>query len=99
MPVNVAFYSDALTTGCRYGLGRYAWELFRELHKMAPQATVRPVSAHVGISSAELAALKLRYGHVRLPGGRKLMNTLWSALGAPPLEVWAPWADIVHSVE
>lgn len=99
MPLNVAYYSDAMTTGGRYGLGRYAWELFRELGKLDAQIAVRPVSAHASISPAEVAAMRDKHGYVPLPWGRRATASLWSAFGAPAVERWAPWAEVVHSVE
>jgi len=99
MPPNIAFYSDALTTGRRFGLGRYAWELFDALHKLDRPPNIRPVSAHCTMSRAERAALENQYSYVRLPGGRRFMSGLWTTLAAPTLETWVPGVDVVHSVE
>lgn len=99
MPLNVAFYSDSLTTERQYGLSRYAWELLRELRQLAPALDARPVSAHVCAAASKLAEMRREFGYVALPWGRKVTASLWSTLGAPALEKWAPWADVVHSVE
>jgi len=99
MPLNVAFYSDALTSS-QYGLGRYARGLFGALAESAPEIQIRPLSAHLALSSTQDSAQLLREnGYVRLPHSRKLIAGLWSSLGIPRLERWAPWADIVHAVE
>lgn len=99
MSLNVAYYSDSLTTERQYGLSRYAWELLRELRKLEPQYHVRPVSAHVCVDAGKVAAMRNSLGYVPLPGGRKRTALLWSTLGAPAIENWTPWADVVHSVE
>ena len=98
MATEVAFYSDALTSG-RYGLGRYAWELFRELRRTQPELTVRPVSTHVALEENEASALKADYDHVKIPYGRKAIAGLWSSFGLPRIEHWIPAADVVHCVE
>ena len=97
MAINVAFYSDALTSG-RYGLGRYAEELLRSLGTFAATIQVRPVSTHV---SPEVAADRLSQlnNYVRVPYPRKLIASLWSTIQLPRLERWAAWADVVHCVE
>jgi glycosyltransferase involved in cell wall biosynthesis len=99
MPLNVAFYSDSLTTKRQYGLSRYAWELLRELNKLEPRLTVRPVSAHRGADAKKIAGMRGSLGYVPLPWGRKVTAGLWSTVRAPLLERWTPWADVVHSVE
>ena len=98
MPANIAFYSDALTSG-RYGLGRYAGELLRALQRHAGQVSVRPVSAHVSLGAEELQSLKQDHGYKRLPLPRKIIAGLWSKVNWPRLEQFAPWADVVHCVE
>ena len=90
MSLNVAFYSDALPTS-QYGLGRYARELLRHLREVAPEVTVRPVSARAPMARDESI--------FRLPYPRKIMAGLWSSIGLPRLERWTPWADLVHCVE
>jgi glycosyltransferase involved in cell wall biosynthesis len=99
MPPNIAFYSDALTTGRRFGLGRYAWELFDALHKLPERPNIRPVSAHCTMSRANRAALEREYSYLKLPGGRRLISGLWTTFAAPWLENWMPGVDVVHSVE
>lgn len=99
MPLSVAFYSDSLTTERQYGLSRYAWELLHALRQLGPELEARPVSAHVRANPARIAQLRETYGYVPLPWGRKVTAALWSTVQAPTLEKWAPWADVVHSVE
>ena len=99
MPLEVAFYSDSLTTERQYGLSRYAWELLRELRKLSPELDARPVSAHVCVDAQRLAHLRASLGYVPLPWGRKVTAALWSTVRTPALETWTPWADVVHSVE
>lgn len=99
MSIKVAYYSDALTAGKPYGLGRYASELFRELQAFRPEIQARPVSAHIGLNRADLSAMQRDYGHVSLRHGRKVAASVWAALPVPTLEYWTPWADVVHCVE
>ena len=99
MPLNVAFYSDSLTTERQYGLSRHAWELLGELRKLAPALEARPVSAHVCTAAPKLVEMRRELGYVALPWGRKVTASLWSTLAAPALETWTPCADVVHSVE
>ncbi len=98
MPVKVAFYSDALTSG-HYGLGRYASELLRALNRLSAGVEVRPVSAHCRLDASQVRTLEKEAHYERLPLGRKMTATLWSLAGLPRLEHWAPWADVVHAVE
>jgi len=99
MPINIAFYSDAMTTGRQYGLSRHAWELFLELRKLRPAIHTRPISSHVELEASDLQSMVDDYGYFPLPNGRRFNAARWSTLGKPTLERWAPWADIVHCVE
>ncbi len=99
MPLEVAFYSDSLTTERQYGLSRYAWELLHALRKLGPELRVRPVSAHVCVNAQQVSQMRDSLGYVPLPWGRKVTAALWSTMRAPALETWTPWADVVHSVE
>lgn len=99
MCLNVAYYSDSLTTERQYGLSRYAWELLRELRQLGPSLEVRPISAHVRSDARKIAEMRESLGYVPIPWGRKVTAALWSSVGAPTLETWTPWADVVHSVE
>lgn len=98
MPLNIAFYSDALTSGC-YGLGRYAGEVLRALRQLDSGLHIRPVSAHVALSRPTVDALRAQCGYQRLPGPRRVTAALWHLTGWPALEQWVPWADVVHCVE
>jgi glycosyltransferase involved in cell wall biosynthesis len=98
MPLNVALYSDALTSS-RSGLGRHARELLHHLRGRDGAFRVRPVAAHATLPDAELAALARDHGLVRLPWPRKITAGLWSVLRRPQLEHWTPWADLVHCAE
>lgn len=90
MPLEVAFYSDALTSS-QYGLGRYARELYRALGQIAPEIVLHPVSSHARSGDFQSALV--------LPYSRRVTAGLWSTLGWPPLERWIPSADLVHCVE
>lgn len=98
MQAKIGFYSDALTSG-NYGLGRYASELIRALHRLPNAPQIRPISAHCRLEASRVQALKKNYSYQQLPWGRKATAALWSTVGLPLLEHWAPWADIVHCVE
>src|SRR6266446_4296024 len=100
MPLEVAFYSDALTRG-QYGLGRYARDLLRALGEVSPAINVHPVSAHLSGASSPSPAIGTVAEHdcVRLPYRRKITAGLWSTIRWPRLERWTPWADVVHCVE
>jgi glycosyltransferase involved in cell wall biosynthesis len=105
MPLNVAFFSDALTSS-GYGLGRYASELLRALGQVAPEIKLRSVSAHVEVDADRTTSEtpsahnpRARQCSVRLPYRRKIVAGLWTSLGLPRLEHWIPWADLVHCVE
>jgi len=99
MPLNVAFYSDALTSS-GYGLGRYARGLFNALGPFAPDIQTRPVSAHrAGVNREDSATILRDHRYVRLPFPRRMTAGLWSSIGWPRLERWTPWADVVHCVE
>lgn len=95
----VAFLSDAFAKRNRYGLSRYAWELFDAVRARQDDITLVPCSTKCDWSQQEHEQVTREYGYRHVGWGRKAMALLWSTVRLPKLEKWLPKTQIVHSVE
>lgn len=92
------FHSDALVSRSRFGLARYASELYEGMLARGDDLALIPFSSRVDADAGHIDHLRDR-GYVH-PGWRHrtlVMN--WATFGYPLIERWAPDADLVHSVE
>lgn len=84
----VGYVSDALASDELYGLGRYARELEHQL-----------LCRGFDMRRYSLDRCDANDRCTFLPWGRKIHALLWSTIGLPRFEQWAPSIDLVHSVE
>jgi glycosyltransferase involved in cell wall biosynthesis len=95
--MRILFHSDAYASQMRYGLGRYARELWAALKQGKPELELIPFAlrhkASKGMRDQDSASIK------RPSVDGRLVIGLWSTLGVPPIESWTSKIDVVHSVE
>lgn len=96
---SVAFLSDAFAKHHRYGLSRYAWELFEAIRAHHGEIQLIPCSTKCEWSEQERSENQARYGYKHLDWDRKVLALLWSTVRVPRVESWVLNADVVHSVE
>ena len=96
--MQVAFHSDAIVSASRFGLARYAWELFAVLSAEHRDLTLVPFSSRVDRRAEHLAPLRQR-GFVHPGWSHRALVMNWATLGYPWIERWVPGADLVHTLE
>lgn len=96
--MHVVFHSDAIVSTSRFGLARYAWELFAALSAGHRELTLVPFSSRVDRRAEHLAPLR-QHGFVHPGWSHRTLVMNWATLGYPGVERWVPGADLVHTLE
>ena len=94
--MKVAYVSDSFARRERFGLSRYAHELYRSLS--AKKILVIPTSPCNAFSAPWPEWLQ-HAGFKQLPIMRPVLASLWSVAPYPRIESWVGPVDIVHSID
>jgi glycosyltransferase involved in cell wall biosynthesis len=97
--LHIAFFSNQFADRQRYGIARYAHQLFEALRLLRPTLKLTPIAAWSSHDAAGIRELKEKSGLYLLPWGRRGTSFAWTFLDGPPIEYWiGNDIDVVHAV-